>query len=51
MVWIPENMKLTLGAGYSRIPEIAFGACADRFVFLHFAECICGAWVCDCARV
>ena len=44
-------MKLTLGAGYSRIPEISFGASADWFVILHFAECVCGAWICDRTRI
>lgn len=51
VICLTTNHNNRLRAGYSRIPEIAFGACADRFVFLHFAECICGARVCDRARV
>jgi len=51
VICLTTNHNNRLGAGYSRIPEIAFGACADRFVFLHFAECVCGARVCDRARV
>jgi hypothetical protein len=51
VICLTTNHNNRLCAGYSRIPEIAFGACADRFVFLHFAECICGARVCDSARV
>lgn len=51
VIGLTTNHNNRLGAGYSRIPEIAFGACADRFLFLHFAECICGARVCDRARV
>lgn len=51
VVCLTTNHNNRLGAGYSRIPEISFGASADGFVILHFTECVCGAWICDCTRI